>query len=370
MYGNGAGNIFSGGNGSGGGKLREVETNTERNALEGKIADGTEVLVRNATIGDDADATIKNPNKPWARYRYNKDGDPVTWLKTGEEESIDISLYSELPDGAVTSQTYGDIPAGTTWAALKGRDLMGVVLDFIFATVYHSYISPTAATNVTTENVEVGEVFNQAITASFNQNNGGVANRVRIQINEADAQDTALPGDVLDYTYDDNAVVLADGQTRRYRTIISYDEGPIINDVSGKGKPSPGHILAGSATSATRTKTARRKIFFSKSVAQPVNSAAVRALASSQWDNDYTFSINMTDGDTNIAFAIPANRAISSVTFVGLLSTPVTAEIVATEQIISVEGGGAGYAQNYRVYFFQPDSPYTASRYDIVLTNA
>ncbi|WP_421977132.1 hypothetical protein [Roseivirga seohaensis] len=358
------GQILGGKSGSGGGKLREVETNTERNALEGKIADGTEVLVLNATIGDDADATIKNPNKPWARYRYNKDGDPVTWLKTGEEESIDISLYSELPDSAVTSQTYGDIPAGTTWAALKGRDLMGVVLDFIFATVYHSYISPTAATNVTTENVEVGEVFNQAVTASFNQNNGGAANRVRIQINEADAQDTELPGDVLDYTYDDNAVVLADGQTRRYRTIISYDEGPIINDVSRKGKPSPGHILAGSATSATRTKTARRKIFWGKSIADPTTSAAIRAL-SWQWNNNLTLTIPIIDGDSDIVVITPSALTLANVTFNGAVPLDQTAEMLATEVIVSVEGGGAGYAQNHRKYRLAPESPYTASSYSI-----
>ena len=371
LLGGGAGNIINSSTGAGGSKAKEVADNTERNALAGKIGDGTEVIVRNATIGDDADPTVLNPNKPSARYRYNKDGNPTTWEKIAEEESIDISLYSELPDSAVTTQTYGDILAGTTWAELKGRQLMGVVLDFIFATVYHQYDPPAASTNVTNENIEVGEVFTVNVVASFDKDDAGDPNRVQIQVNGSTEQDTQLP-DALDYTYSDENVVLADGQTRTYRAIIHHDEGPVINDVSGKGKPSPGNIQAGSVTSATRTKTARRKYFAQMSVAKPTNSAEVRALAFSQFDNDSTLNIPVINGDTSITIVTPANRTIQSVIYKSTLGINAdhTAALLASEETISVEGGGAGYAQNHRLMHLAPQATYTEGTYEITFKSA
>jgi hypothetical protein len=349
--------------GGGGSKPKFVDNIAERDALIGQLADGRLVVVADAT----ADATVTNPLKPRATYLYREGQDPL-WIKETEEESIDITLYSNLPDAAVTSQTYGDIPAGTAWASLKNRSLMGVILDFIFATVHYSYRLPIANISSIGTTVEVGQVFNAAVSSSYTQRDGGAANRVVLKKNGATLQDTATAA--LDFSNADNGLVLNDGGQIQYQATIYYDEGPIRQDVSGKGLDSPGRIEAGADNSPTTTFVARRKIFFSSSVAQPTNSAAVRALASSQNDNDYTFTIPLQDGSTNIAFAIPANRAVSSISFVGLLTLNQTTEIVGTEQIISVEGGGAGYAQNYRVYFFQPPSPYTASRYDIVLTNA
>lgn len=359
MHPHGVGNISTAG--GGGGKIKWVDTIAERDALT--PADGTIVRVRNAYQDDDS------VSYGWAEYTYHSSGDPSTWEKTSEEEGFDEKYVPEVPDATVSILAVGPYPAGTPASTIKANppSWRQIEDERVFPTIPYVYDPPSASVNVTDSSIEVGEVFNQEVIASFDQDDAGSANRVQIQINEIDVQDTSSPS--LDYSYDDDNQVLADGENRRYRCIISYDEGPVKQN--NKGQDQAGNILAGNVTSVTRTKTARRKIFAQMSANKPASSAEARALTSSQFDNDNTLNLAVINGDTSLTIVLPANKTLLSAIYQSTLGINAdhTQLLLDSEEILSVEGGGPGYSQNARLLHLQPQATYTPGTYVLIFTD-
>ena len=357
--------------GKGGSGVAEIPVDTiaDRDAADfrSKLEDLQIVRVANA-VGGDARVIAVN-GATWARYQYVKDTDTFTLLGS----AADGVYVPEVPDTATSTEDIPGHPAGSSAGNIKGDPVSNnrIQDSKVFPRVPYTYQEPTANINNVSATIEVGTIFDVALVASFTQRDGGAVNRVRIQINGVDAQDTSTPA--LDYTYTDENVALGDGETREYRSIIHHDAGTVKQDSYGDDQlPIPASVLAGSKTSVTRTLTPRRKIFFGSSNAAPADSAAVRALGSEQWDNDLTFTIPVADGATSIEFAVPDYLTLHEAIFNGVLPLDQTTEILATELPVDVEGGSANpiYILRYRVFRLAPASPWTASSYSITLKAA
>lgn len=404
---NGAGQL----EGAGGGGVSDIEVDNiaQRNELvsQGSITDLQVVFVKDAS----ADANVKSG---WATYQWHEDSDPAEWVKIQDQEGRDEVFITDMDDAVTMTKAIGNFPAGTSVADVKGMSHNKVIEELLFETDWYDYVNPLLGLNSGLFIKEVGELFNVNVTALFTKNDAGDLTEVRFKKDGSTVQTDNT--DPLDYSYSDLNVVLVDGEENQYLAEVDYANGDVVNDLTGKGLPSPNPIVAGTLISALRRESAKRKIFYGKSLgSRPLTSGAIRAL-SSQFETDLTLTLEMANGETNFFLSIPSHLSIGDVIFKGAFTGTIKADVIATESIVKVEGASAGsvttvanqaamlalpagigdmadrsddgktyvltaadatnvanwkvHSDNNKTYFVQPASPFTASEIDITLVSA
>lgn len=343
MY--GGGQLLGANAGGSGSKDKRVADIAARDTYIGKASDGQKFFVLDAT--DDPEVHAIN-GETWGRYQYEKATQTFILIgKVNEDHYV-----PNVGDDAKLAAPFLNYQAGDPASTIKANPPTFTQMedDEKFPTVPHVYDPPAADLTNITGIVEVGEVFNIDIDASFDQDDAGNATEVRIEKNGVVVKTSnVLP---LDYSYAENNLVLNDGGQLQYQARIDYAEGPVINDTSGKGIPTPGNIQAGTVSSAVRTKTPLRKIFHGKSVAKPTDTASVRALPNSQFANDLTFTVQLQAGDTSIPIWVPSHLTLQSAVFVGAFTSDLVADFLSTLEVVDVDGPEGGYTNSGRLFYY------------------
>lgn len=260
-------------------------------------------------------------------------------------------LQSTLQVGGI--QAGQRLEAGTAWEAIFRELLIEEVPPTYQAPVLWLSVGQVGSILPNNSLIEIGTTLDLALSADYNQRDGGQAEQVQFKQDGVVIQtDTQSP---FAHHYTHRLTADLDLQAS-----VSYQAGPIKN--TNLGNPSPaGQIEAGSRDSNTVTLRAVRRAFWD--TGKPTaSSAEVRALGNSSLNpaNNTQFTVNIPVGADSVAFAYPASlRPVSRVIYAEGLNADVKGAFV--ESSVSVEGaeGFAGIA--YRVYRYVPVEPFPES---------
>lgn len=221
-----------------------------------------------------------------------------------------------------------------------------------------SYSQSTSSISDNISNVvEVGETFTPTLSISYTKRDSGDAIRARFYRNGSLINtDESIP---FSFTASSEDLV-NDGDYITYSGQVDHEQGDQKYDNLGNPSGDPSVLVPArnGLSSGSTSITARRKIFYGKNNSQPSNSSDVRSFNYNQFSTDNTFSINVNNGDTSVEFAIPSNKTLSSVIFVGALVNDETSVFLSSEQIISVNGDENKYPDNYKIYRYSPSVPF------------
>jgi hypothetical protein len=225
----------------------------------------------------------------------------------------------------------------------------------------------TVATLVLTDSAsnqdEVGTLYSDSLTASFTQNDAGALNVIRIQKNGADMIPNGSSSPFIKADF--GSYVLGN------ITFIAYaDYGAgIIQNYSPSGNPDARTPLVRNVNapqaaevafaSNTVTLTGTYKIFYGDSVADPITSAAVRALPSNRFtDAGNTFILNTGSTNTAYTVAMPTTMSLVSVFDIDALNANITANYIVST--FNVDDAG-GTPVSYKVYTMTNGVPYASN---------
>lgn len=172
-----------------------------------------------------------------------------------------------------------------------------------------TYVQPSATLTTLTTQIEIGTTVNQNITLNWTQGNAGAAYYFRLLRNNVQVQQ-----ETTSWVYNVNEVATAN--TTTFTNVVSYAQGPILNNVLGL-PDSRGRIETGSK-SINRSFTGYYRIFYGAINSLP---ASLRNLPK---DNHFvttnagtTVSMNVSEFGTIdkniIAIAMPSNRSLLEV---------------------------------------------------------
>ena len=259
---------------------------------------------------------------------------------------------SQLEEPLTSTQNVGGIVNGQTFP--PGTSVIDIFQAMLVKEEPPVYLAPTLSLSVGYGNNslhEIGTTLSLALSASYNQRDGGAATQVDFKEGSTIiASDNVTP---FAYNYDHQLTA-----NLSLKASVAYEQGPVKN--TNLGNPSPdGQIAAGSKDSNTVTLKAVRRAFYGIS-APSASSADVRALGQSLLNpaNDTEFTINISAGATSVIFAYPASLPTAEkVTYVEGLNADVKG--VFTETTVSVEGAEGYSAIDYRVYRYEPSEPFS-----------
>jgi hypothetical protein len=160
-----------------------------------------------------------------------------------------------------------------------------------------SYSPPSATlTNFTIPVYEVGQFAVQNIQLNWNQNNAGSATNFSLFRNNIFQNQNANP-----FNFNVNEIVVQG--TTTFKNVVSYNTGPILNNILGN-PDTRNRILAGSVETS-RSYTGRFIQFYGTVATIPAN---LRTLPLSSFDDVNTFSIQVNQNNT--VLAIPNSKSL------------------------------------------------------------
>lgn len=283
------------------------------------------------------------------RAEAGTDTDIWQWSPERIRQAIEALAGNSL-DPAITASGIG------TLGGISDGDSFNNVYDFIQALIVKSvppvFTNPTVSLNIANQTLEVGTVYNQAITATFTQNDGGNLTTLLI-----DRGGTALEnGNTSPITYNEN-FTLPFGNTV-YTASASYEAGPVKND--NLGNPS-GNLPPGTIT-FSRTISTTYPRFYGKSTT-PVTGTSVKNLIESLGfytknlfvGGNATYQVDYGASSEYLWYAEPVNITEKTRWFISelnqgdiggasnLFSTPETITLNSPDSLWS--------GVSYRVYF-------------------
>lgn len=148
-------------------------------------------------------------------------------------------------DITVTGTTVGNYTENTKLA--KGSTMTTLFENMVTKEQPPSYTAPSISVSCNISGLkEVGEIISPIITVSFSKNDAGPITKIELYKNNVLIDTVENP--IATYQYSDSNITLTTA-TISYNAKMYYEEGPIKN--TNLGNPySPGHIVAGSKTSA------------------------------------------------------------------------------------------------------------------------
>jgi len=277
------------------------------------------------------------------------------------QQTLAEGIGGKLQESLTSTKDLGGINNGQTFPT--GTDLETLWRSMLIEEEPPTYLAPIASLSANYSNnqqVEAGTELNVNLTGSYNQRDGGVSTYCEFfesgGIIHTDVDTPySLPG--LVHSLTDLDVV--------FKCRIHYEAGPIKNTNLGNPYPS-GQIQAGYDDSNTITVKSIRKAFYGVS-APSATSADIRALSNSVNNpaNNTQFTINIPAGATSVVFAYPASLpVVESVTYVEGLNADVKG--IFAETTVNVEGANGFTAIAYRVYRYEPASPFDSGATYIV----
>ncbi len=268
---------------------------------------------------------------------------------------------SKLDQSLTSTKNVGGIANGQTFPA--GTSVTDILREMLIEEEAPQYLAPTLSLSASYANnalIEVGTTLNVALTAAYNQRDGGAADQVVFKADGAAVHtDTQSP-----FTHSYTHQLIA---SLALLATVNYQQGPVQS--TNLGNPSPnGQIPAGSKNSNTVTLRAVRRAFWG--TGQPSGSSSeIRSLGNSLLNpaNGGRFTINIPAGAASVAFAYPASlRAVSSVLYAEGLNADVKGNFAETS--VSVEGAEGFTGVAYRVYRFVPAEPFSqAATYNVTI---
>ena len=290
----------------------------------------------------------KKPND----LNQNVGGDGTGGPGGSGSTSIEITVSGNDVNSATVGTVY---PVGTSYDAIL-TDMLGLPIP-------PTYFAPSLSLSGSgSEDVEAGTILNPQLSATFNQNDAGAAQDLRIYKQGGLVATNSNP-------YTDPAFQIGD-ENISYYAEQDHAEGPTKNNNQGTPDPT-GKILATPppVTSNTVTYRGLRNAFYDDSLPAG-NSAEVRALTNTLLNpsNGSQFTIDIPINADRVVFAYPASlQDVSSVLYVELSNLDVKGTFGAPT-LINVEGANGHTAIQYKVYEFIPAVPFsTAATYIVTI---
>jgi hypothetical protein len=160
-----------------------------------------------------------------------------------------------------------------------------------------NYIPPTATlTNFNIPTYEVGQFAVRTLSLNWIQNDAGSATNFQLYRNNFFQTQASNP-----FNFNVNEIVVAG--TTTFKNVVSYNTGPILNNVLGN-PDTRGRILAGSVETS-QSYVGRYVQFYGTVATIPTN---LRTLPLSSFDNVNSFSIQVTQNNT--VLAIPNSKSL------------------------------------------------------------
>lgn len=254
-------------------------------------------------------------------------------------------------DVNIGSYESGDtIPAGT--------DIEAVLNGILTKVIPPTYDAPTLSlAGSGAKQVEAGTSINPVLTPTFTQNDGGAQNDYNL-----DKDTINIYNNTSAAPYADGPFTIGDGSVV-YDADVSYDQGPVKNDNTGTPDPT-GQIPAGTVNSNTVSYTGLRKLFYDID-GDIVN---IRNNTNFVLGPSGTTSFSITGSGNNLVFAYP--DTIADFDNVELVSSGFTFDItgdVAREADQLVNDASGANPINYKVFRYQPASPFTNATFNVQL---
>lgn len=253
----------------------------------------------------------------------------------------------------VTQGAYSDgslIPAGTP--------ILDVVKNMLTQIIPPTYTAPTVSLAGSGPFiVESGTSINPTMTPTFNQNDAGASTNYEL-----------FRGGVSIYT---NATPTATAggpftpvdQTINFNCQVTYADGPVKNDNAGNPDPT-GQILSGTIASTNVSYTGARNAFYQIN-GDIVN---IRSNSNTRLNPGNGTVVTFSGSGNNFVFAYP--DSLSTINSVSMVSSGFTFDITADTTLQAsqlVNDASGGNAVLYKVYRFQPASPFTSATFTITI---
>lgn len=209
-----------------------------------------------------------------------------------------------------------------------------------------NYVLPTASLSTVPANsqFEVGTTLNLSLTGTFNQNDGGTYTARRIYKNGS----LFVSGESATDT-----ITLTLGTSISYSFQVDYNKGPIKNNSLGVPDPT-NQILAGTTSSGNVTFSPLLKNFYGAAAGDLTN---YRNLPLSNFGDNY-FVIQTGTTLQDFYIVIPSNKKLDKV-WDANISANITSVFGSAINIQLADAGGT--LQNYKLYKFHADTPYSVS---------
>ena len=287
------------------------------------------------------------------------------------------TLYDSILQGSdfVTTQSIsadlvvGSIEAGDVIPA--GTSLQQFVEQLVTATFYPTFTAPTftVSRNIASQ-LEIGTITNVTLTGSFNRGSitgksvGGIWQPATFQDYRSGVATlytlNSTPNGTNNILTVNNYQIVSGNQS--WSASVSYAVGPQPVDSKGDTYSTP---LSSDSLSANTANTNGVRAYFhgtKTNTTVPATSADIRGLTTSVLNpsNGTTFSISIPIGTEMVLFAYPSTlQNVSQVLYVEGLNADVKG--IFTQITISVESANAYDSINYKVYYYIPVEPFSAT---------
>jgi len=281
-------------------------------------------------------------------------------------------ISTTLPSDIASDTAVGAITAGQVIAA--GTTFQQFVQTLLSQVYYPTFSVPTASLGSSIGSVVESGTTGITLTVTLNRGSivGKTVNGIWQSGTTQDYRSGAATLYIINGTNNgtnnaltSSAAIINDG-TNSFTSSVTYGTGPQPVDSKGNNYSTP--LASGSLTPSVNV-TGARKYFYGTSASAVTNSAQVRALGSSTLNpsNGTTFTINIPSGAAYVIFAYPSTlRDVNSVKYVEGLNAEV--KDVFTQTTVSVLGLNSYPGVNYKVYTYQPASPFsTTATYNVTI---
>lgn len=226
----------------------------------------------------------------------------IIFSSQSETFTADIVLY--LSSG----KTFGKYINGQTISAI-GKTSVDIILDATQEVIHPTYIQPTNSftSNPNPNYQEVGTTINIILSAIFTRNNAGDQQSATFSKNSSVIFTDSTPKigqSSVTNTYTDNNILLT-LSTTSYSSLISYNQGPVLNN--NLGIPDPiGRINAGTISGGSIIFQGIYPYFYGTSSSQSLSSSDIISGTKivSPVENGFTVS-SFGTGSAYLWFAVP-----------------------------------------------------------------